>query len=126
MRKTIEMKLEDIADKKAAKDEIEHAKQYVGKYTLKTMSFGKKNEAQFRAVTVNPNSPQESEVDTWKFRFLSLLSSIEEAPGFGKGYGSVKAKELEKYIYDSPPAVGELLQDIADEVNEYLEKDRKN
>lgn len=128
MRKSINFKIEDIVDNSFEKDEKEHARKYVGEYVIKTMSYGQKNEAQFKAVTVNPNFPQASTIDAWKFRFHSLLFSIESAPGFTRVHLSnpKKSKMLEDFIYYAPNTIGEKLSELSDEVNRFSDEEQKN
>ena len=123
MRKTKTFKLEDITEESFEKDEVEHAKKYVGEYNIKTLSFGEKNEAQFKAITVNPQNTGISQIDAWKFRFHTLINGLEIVPGFHKrpfsGYDIRTREKLEQFIYNAPAKLGEALQELSDRKDEH-------
>jgi len=132
LRKSIELKEKDVTKPNMEEDELKHAKKYVGNYVLKTMNFGQKKEAQFKAVKLDANNPEITEIDTWSFRFHSLLNSIESAPRFKRKphetWDGRLRKSLEHFIYAAPDIVGERLMDVSDEVNGFNEEEdvRKN
>lgn len=130
MRESINFTEKQVTNGKMETDEKEHAKKYVGKYVLKTMDYGPTKEAQFKAVKLDPNNPEKTEIDTWKFRFHSLINSIEEAPRFKRrSHQSWEGRTrvmLEKFIYSAPNEVGEALMEISDKVNGFQEDEIKN
>ncbi len=130
MKKTINFEEKDVIEKNMDEEEVAHAKKYIGTYTFKSLSFGEQNEAQYNAVRIVAGGGRTAEVDSWKFRFNSMIFSIIEAPEIGKRsgreWGVRRRAQLEQYIYDAPSGVGNKLLDASDEVNGFAEEDIKN
>jgi hypothetical protein len=128
-KETIIIEEKDVIEESMEEEEIKHAEQYIGKYVIANMSFGQKSEAQYSAMKISGANADSYEIDAWKFRFQTLIQSLKEVPTIGsrkQSWSANKKKQLEFFIYNAPPSVGDKLMAASDRLNKYAEEERKN
>ncbi len=96
----------------------EFGKEYSGKYTFESISWGKSNQITSDCTSIN-SATKQSKVDLKRMQALMLDASMTERPS------TITLNKLLSEKDGIPMALGELLMSVADYVNGYGEKERE-
>lgn len=128
--------LDDLVFDPNDQEEIDYVTPYVGTYIIRRMGAGPLREVQASFIQIETSLKSDKkgieiedivpDLSSWQDKIV--LHSLYDSPFDKRPYGGWGSRitELEKFLYEMPPVINDILLESAMILNNFTEDERKN